>query len=315
MAKPHVPASAAADRKGYLARLAARVRTSTAYRVARSYARELFARIREDDVSGLSAELAYRVFLSFFPFSVFLVALGGWIADAMGVTNPAPRVVDFVRPFAPPDVANILAGQVDRIIHSHSSAILSLGAVSALFFATGAMNAVIKATNRAFDVEEGRPFWARYLMALLLTVLAACASVVSIAVLALGQLAGSEVASRIGIAELAGLLGLTRWPLSALLLIGAVTTVYRLAPNSREPLRFIVPGAVLFVIGWLLASLLFSLYLANWASYDATYGTLAGIAILLIWLYASSMALVLGAEFNASLKSPRHREATPDPPA
>jgi membrane protein len=277
-------------------------------RIGRAYLVDLFFRVGDDDVGGLAAELAYRVFLAFFPFSVFLVALGGFVAQTAGVTNPAPQVVDALRPIAPPDVANILGGQVDRILHSHSPAILSLGALSALFFATGAMNTVIKGMNKAFDVEERRPFWRRYLLALLLTMLAGVTGVVAIVVFALGQLAGTELASHLGIEQLSELLALGRWPLSAVLLVAAVTTVYRVAPNTREPYRYIVPGAVVFVVGWLAASMLFSLYLANWASYDATYGALAGIAILLIWLYASSMALLLGAELNASLKAVRHAE-------
>jgi membrane protein len=292
-------------------KLRQRIEGAPAYGVGRAYVVDLVYRVGDDDVGGLAAELAYRMFLSFFPFSVFLVALGGLVAEAAGVTNPAPQVVDALRPIAPPDVANILAGQVDRIVSSHSSAVLSLGAVSALFFATGAMNTVIKGMNKAFDVEERRPFWRRYLMALLLTLLAGVTSVAAITLLALGQLAGTELANHLGIEQLSELLALGRWPLSAALLVAAVITVYRIAPNTREPYRYIVPGAVLFVIGWLAASLLFGLYLSNWASYDATYGTLTGIAILLIWLYASAVALLLGAEFNASLKAVRHGASLP----
>jgi membrane protein len=154
--------------------------------------------------------------------------------------------------------------------------------------------------NRAYDVEETRPFWKRYLLAIGLTLLAGSVLVGAFLLLVAGQIFGRQVAAGLGLTglfEIAVRYG--RWPTIVLLLSIAAVILYWRAPNLHLKLPWIAPGAVLFVVGWMAATYLFTMYVATFGTYSATYGTLAGVAVLLIWFYLIAWILLVGAELNA----------------
>ncbi|HXG40201.1 MAG TPA: YihY/virulence factor BrkB family protein [Candidatus Limnocylindrales bacterium] len=262
----------------------------------------LVRHVGRDDVGGLAAELAFRFFLALFPFAIFLATLGALAAVALGVPNPAETIAAAASGLLPGEAAELIEAELRGIVARADPRILSFGAIAALWVATGGTNAVIKAMNRAYGVVETRPLWARYALAVGLTLLAGAAIVLSFVVVLAGQVAGSALAARLGLDPLwAVLLPVLRWPLSLALLIVAATVLYRVAPNVEVPLRSALPGAIAFSVGWLVATYLFGVYVSEVATYGATYGALAGVAILLVWLYLTGFVLLLGAELNEVL--------------
>jgi membrane protein len=276
------------------------------------FGRRLFNHVMEDDAIGLSAELAYRFFLAIFPFAIFVTALGGAIARAIEVENPAEQAVSFLEDTLPAEAATLIGQELQNIVENQNAGLLSFGAIAALWFATGGTNTIIKAANRVHAVQETRPIWKRYPLALGMTLLAGAALIGSFILFISGQVIGEELAEQLGMGGVWGLFTILRWPIVVLLLIVAVSVLYRLAPNLRSPVRWVLPGAILFTIGWIVATFLFGLYVANFADYASTYGALAGVVILLIWFYLTAFLLLLGVEVNEIIAEMRDPERLRD---
>jgi membrane protein len=260
----------------------------------------LVKHVLDDDVIGLSAELAYNFFLSLFPFFIFVGALGGFIAAWLGVENPARQLVDMIGDALPPEAAETLEGELEGIIGEQNPGALSFGIIAALFFATGGTNAIIKAMDRAYRVPESRSFWHRYLLALGLTLLAGTALIGAFVLLMVAQIWGGGLAAALGLEGVLGfLLTYGLWPMAFLLILLATTFLYWKAPNIDAEIRWMTPGAVVFLLGWVLATSIFGYWVGNFADYGTTYGTLAGVAVLMVWFNITAFILLLGAEVNA----------------
>ncbi|HXH21790.1 MAG TPA: YihY/virulence factor BrkB family protein [Dehalococcoidia bacterium] len=273
-----------------------------------SYGRRLAKEVSDDDLSGLAAELAYRFFLALFPFFVFLAAAGGLAADLAGVQNPADEVMDWLGDTLPEDASSVLRTEMEGVIEERDEALLSAGILGAIWAASSGVGSVIKGMNRVYEVKEARPLWKRYAMSVGLTVFGGLAIIAAFVILVGGQVGGLALAGEIGLrGAAAALFTLARWPVVVGLLLLAVAFLYWLAPNADLPFKWITPGAALFTVGWLLVSFLFGLYVANFASYGATYGTLGGVVVLMVWFYLTAFLLLLGAQVNAVLA----REAAP----
>lgn len=264
--------------------------------------RQMFTQVQRDDVIGLSAELSYRWFLSLFPFAIFVAGVGAFVARQMDIQNPAQLAKDQLTGMLPPDAATLIGQELERIIDIQRAGLVSFGMVLAIWFATGGTNALIKAMNRAFDVEETRPLFRRYPLAIGLTLVAGLAVLAAFAIVIVGQVVASDVAADLGIGDTVwGALELLRWPVAATLLFLVVAVIYRVGPNVRLAWRWIVPGALFFTVAWLVATFAFGLYVTQFSDYGATFGALAGVAILLIWFYLTAFVLLLGAELNGVL--------------
>ena len=278
-----------------------------------STAKHLYAEMKQDDVTGAAAELAFRLFLAVFPFFIFLAALGGFISDALNTRNPADEIMGVFGNQLPPDTESVLRGELDQVIERRDPALLSVGVIGALWAAAGGVGTIMKAGNRAYDVKESRPFLLRLALSVALTALAGLLLVGAFIITVAGQVFGLEVAEQLGLEGLAArLLTFLRWPLVVLLTLVATAFLYWLAPCKTLPLRWITPGAAFFLAGWLVASFGFSLYVAHLGSYNATYGALGGVVVTLVWLWLTSLILLTGLEVNALLA----RQAGPvDEPA
>lgn len=279
------------------------------------YGKRVFKEIGEDDLSGAAAELAYRFFLALFPFFLFLAAMGGFVADIFGISNPTQEIMDLLGQSLPADAASVLRTELESVVESRDGALLSIGIAGAIWASSSGIGTIVKGMNRIYEVKETRPIWKRYLLNVGLTILGGVFAIGSFVLLFVGQLAGSQIAGELGLAdETAAVIQVARWPAIIAMLIVATAFLYWAAPNVKLPFSWITPGAVVFIIGWIIMSIGFGFYVANFGSYNATYGTLGGIVILLSWFYLTSFLFMLGAEINAVLAQEEIPEKLPDTP-
>lgn len=256
----------------------------------------------DDDVMGLSGELAYRWLLSIFPLAILIAAISGFAARSLDVQDPTDQLLDAAGSSLPPEAAATLRPQLERILDNQDGALLSLGLLLALWAAASGMKAVIKGLNRAYDVPETRPFWRQNLVALTLTLLLGAAVVVSFIGLVASQVAATDLASTLGLEEaIAPILEVAPYPIAIGALGLASWFLYWRAPAQRPGWRGALPGVILFVPGWIAATVLFSFYVSNFGSYSDTYGALGGVIVLLLWFYLTAVLLLLGGELNAAI--------------
>ncbi|MGD8485385.1 MAG: YihY/virulence factor BrkB family protein [Chloroflexota bacterium] len=264
---------------------------------------DVWRRFREDDVLGLAAELAFRWLLALFPLAIMTAAFAGFAAERVGVADPTQEILDAVGSQLPPEAAETLRPQLDRVLMSQDGGLLTVGLVLTVYAASAGMRAIIKGFNRAYRVDERRPFWRQVAVAVGLTVLMGTSVVASFIVLVVGQVAARDVAALVGLEEASSrVFELARFPLVLIALGAASAFLYWSAPAQHPRLRWTLPGVAVFVPGWMVATMLFSLYVDNFGSYDDTYGTLGGVIVLLLWLYLTFVILLLGAQLNAAFQ-------------
>lgn len=254
-----------------------------------------------DDCLGLAQGIAFSSLLAFFPSLVLVIGLLGLLGS--GAYDSLLHLLGPVSPKAVVDAIN-LAKQSSADNHAGSAIALTIGVIGALWAASGATSSVIKAVNRAFDLEETRPFWKVRLLALALVVLAGLVTASVFVMIVFGGPLGDAIAKRADLgSEFTVVWNIVRWPIAFLGILLFFALVYWLGPN-RTPRnwKWLTPGSVLGAVLWLALSGLFALYTSFSHSYDRTYGSLAGAVILLLWLYYSAVALLLGAELNSELE-------------
>jgi len=259
----------------------------------------VWQRAREHDLPGLSAEMAYRFLFALFPFALFLAALAASVAGLLGLGDPTGRIIDGLGDNLPPELAGTVRVELEQVIGQQRLGLATAGAAIALWAATTGTMTVIKAMNRAYGVDENRSLVRRYLLGLGLTVAASVGIVAAFVTIVGGALLSQQAVARLGLEGSWETISLLRWPLVFGLLVLAATVVYRVGPNLTPSWRSAATGAVLFAVGWLLATVGFALYVANVADYGATYGTLGGVMVLMVWLYLTGMVLLVGAEVVA----------------
>jgi membrane protein len=264
--------------------------------------RELFRRtIREtiaDDAPGLAAELAYYFFLALFPALLGLLAL----ASFFPLHNLTGEVTAMLEPVAPDAVIGIITQQMTRLANGDRSGLLSLGVVGALWSSSSAVTAVIDAMNRAYDIEESRS-WLRVRVTSILLTIALALLVLIALVLVLAGPEMAEFVGRLGAGELfAWTWKILQWPLVFLLVTTAISLVYYFGPNADQEWVWVTPGSILASALWLIGSLGFRAYVANFGAYETTYGTVGGIIVLLTWFYVLGFVIVVGAEMNAEIE-------------
>ena len=253
----------------------------------------------EDDVLGLAAQLAYYFFLALFPAVLFILAL----ASFFPLTDFIDDLVRALRPIAPADVLMLLDEQLRRISDTDSGGILTIGILGALWSSSAAVVSIVGSLNRAYDIEEGRPWWKVRLIAIGLTFGLALLVLTSFTLVIAGPTIASQVASALGLGSVfEWTWKILQWPLAFLLVSTAVGLVYYFAPDAEQDWAWITPGALIGTLLWLVVSLVFKFYVAHFADYNATYGAVGGIIVLLLWLYISGVAILVGAELNAEIE-------------
>ncbi len=259
---------------------------------------------REDNLTDWAAALTYYGVLAIFPALIVLVSILGLVGSS--ATQP---LIDNLGTVAPGPAKEIVTNAIENLQGDQGAAgvLFVVGLLGALWSASGYVAAFMRASNAIYDMEEGRPVWktlpVRVGLTIVLLVLLALSTV---AVVLTGGLA-EKVGDLVGLGSTAVTAwDIAKWPVLMLVVSFMFALLYWAAPNVKHPgFRWISPGGVLAVIGWLIASAAFALYVSNFGSYNKTYGALGGVVVFLVWLWISNIVILLGAEFNAELERER----------
>ena len=270
----------------------------------RSVLRRTVSEFREDNVTDLAAALTYYGLLAIFPALLALVSILGLIGHS--ATQPLLESLDKV---APSSARSVVSNAIENLDRDRGAAgvIFIIGIVGALWSASGYVGAFMRASNRIYDIKEGRPVWKTLPVRVGVTVLTVLLlTLTSVAVVLTGNLA-RQAGRLVGIGSGAVTIwDIAKWPFLLVLASLMLAILYWAAPNVRHRgFRSISLGGLFAIAVWLIASALFALYVANFSSYNKTYGSLAAIVVFLVWLWISNAALLLGAQLNAELERER----------
>jgi membrane protein len=255
---------------------------------------------QEDNLTDWAATLTYYGLLALFPALIVLVSIVGLVGDPQSTTD---TLTDVVTKVGPDSAASTFQGPIQQVTESRSTAgfALVLSTLIALWSASGYLGAFIRASNVIYETREGRPFWKLRPLQLLLTLVV----VLLLAVMALGVvLTGpivSDVAEPIGVSDTAVTIwNYAKWLLIAVLFVLMIGLIYYASPNVKQRgFSWITPGGLVALVVWLVASGAFGLYVSQFGSYNKVYGSLAGVVIILIWMWITNLAILFGHELNA----------------
>jgi len=255
---------------------------------------------QEDNLSDWAAALTYYGLLALFPALIAMVSLLGIFGDPQTTTA---KLTEIITELGPESSAETFKGPIESIVKDQSAAGFAFvfGLALALWSASGYVGAFIRASNIIYETPEGRPFWKLRPLQIAVTL----AMIVLMALLAVGLVLTGPVveaiAGPIGLSSTAvDIWNVAKWPVMALIFIFMVDVLFYASPNAKvRGFRWVTPGAIVAIVVWALASALFAFYVANFGSYDKTYGTLAGLVVLLLWFWITNLAILFGHQLNA----------------
>ncbi|MGH2714812.1 MAG: YihY/virulence factor BrkB family protein [Thermoleophilaceae bacterium] len=258
----------------------------------------------EGNLTDWAAALTYYGVLAIFPALIVLVSILGLIGES--ATQP---LIDNLGSVAPGPAQEIFTSAIENLEGSQGAAgvFFVIGILGAIWAASGYVAAFMRASNAIYDMPEGRPIWKTLPVRVGLTVLLMVLTVVSVVAVTVTGGLSEEVGNLLGVGDAAVTVwNIAKWPVLLLLVSFMFAVLYWAAPNVKQPgFRWISPGGVLAVVGWVIASGAFAFYVANFGSYNETYGALAGPIVFLVWLWISNVMILVGAEFNAELERSR----------
>jgi membrane protein len=260
----------------------------------------------EDNLTDWAAALTYYGVLSMFPALIALVSIVGLVFDPQEIIR---TLTDIVGQLGPATAIDTFRGPIEQVASSQSTAGIALifGVVMALWSGSGYVGAFMRASNVIYEVEEGRPIWKlRPLQMVVTLIMILLLAIAAISVIVTGPLA-SAVGSAVGLGDTAVTVwNIAKWPVLVVLVALMIALLYYSSPNAKlGGFKRVLPGALFAVVIWAIASALFALYVANFGSYNKTYGTLGGVVGFLVWLWITNVAILLGAELNAERERTR----------
>ncbi|QQY80061.1 membrane protein [Keratinibaculum paraultunense] len=263
---------------------------------------ELLCRIKEDEVTAIGGQLTYFLILSIFPFLIFFLNLLSYTSITQkGILSNLLIVL-------PIETQILLESIINEIMNSSSQTLLSLGIILTIWTGSLGITSIIRAVNKAYNVKKKRPYWRLKGLSILFTIILALLLMLVLTMLVFGEIIGKKIFAYLGathvfyyIWELLRII----IPFISMILIFAL--IYKLSPTPEEGLNIkfsqTLPGAIFTTTGWIIASMIFSIYVNNFANYSKTYGSIGGIIVLLLWLYITSIMIVLGGEINGAYAS------------
>jgi membrane protein len=264
----------------------------------------------EDNMTDWAAALTYYGLLSLFPALIALVSIVGLVGDPVTTTK---TITEMVTKLGPSSAADTFAGPIKSITSNRGTAgvLFVVGLATALWSASGYVGAFMRAANVIYETPEGRPFWKlRPLQILVTLVMLVLLAMVAMALVLTGPVV-TAVAGPLGIGSTAvSIWNIAKWPVLLIVVVTMFAVLFYSAPNVKlAGFKWVTPGAVLAIVVWLVASAAFAFYVANFGSYDKTYGTLGGLVCLLVWLWLTNIALLLGMELNSERERSRELAA------
>jgi membrane protein len=261
---------------------------------------------RDDNLSDWAAALTYYGLLALFPALIALVSLVGLVGDPKSTTETLTEIVTSI---GPQSAAQTFSGPIESIASNRGAAGFALvfGLLVALWSASSYVGAFIRASNVIYETPEGRPFWKLRPLQLLLTlVMVLLSALVALGLVLTGPVV-EAVANPIGLSDTAvDVWNVAKWPVLVAVVITMIGILYYASPNARlRGFRWVTPGSVVAVLVWAIASAAFAFYVANFGSYDKTYGTLGGLVALLVWLWITNLAILFGHQLNAERERSR----------
>jgi membrane protein len=255
--------------------------------------------VGEDHVMAFAGNLTYKALFAIFPFFTFLLSLLG-LFNATELVN---TMIQNLSGVLPESATGFIEGQLLSITRSQAESAFTIGAIISILLAlwgvSGAFRSVMEAMNVMYEVEEDRPAWKKYGISIFISLAVIVLMLTALGIVVFGRTFGGGLADAVGLGSVFQTVWtIVQWPIVACIVLFTFAVVYYFAPAAKQKFRWISPGAVLAFVFWLVFSLLFSFYAGNFGSYNETYGSLAGVIILMLYIYYSAVIMLIGAEMN-----------------
>ncbi|MDT8858603.1 YihY/virulence factor BrkB family protein [Alkalihalobacillus sp. MEB130] len=263
---------------------------------SQSFYRIFWHKLKTDPIPDWAATLAYYFMLSIFPLLIFLLALIPYFQFDLDT------IYSFINDYVPEDLADLLSTTILEVISEPQGGLLSFGVLATIWSASNGVNALVRAVNRSYNIEETRNFVKLRLLSILLTFGMIAVIIVTLLLPVFGNVIIQALENYFFLPhETAQILNSLRWIIGIGLMTIVLMLLYSLAPNVKLTAKQVIIGAVTATVGWQVISALFSTYVSNFGNFTATYGSLGGVIILMLWFFLTGVILVIGGEINASL--------------
>jgi membrane protein len=278
----------------------------------RELAKRVWSEVQKDNVFGRAAELSYYFLLALFPFLIFLTSIIGVVLGSGTGTRHA--LFNYLARIMPPSAFQLIDNTMYEVSESSGGGKISFGILAALWAASNGLSAITESLNTAYDVKESRPWWKQRLTAIGLTIALSILIIGALILVVAGGHIAEWLAAHYGLGPVFPTgWKIIQWPVVLACMTFAFALIYYLAPDFREQeWQWLTPGAVIGVALWLLVSLGFRVYLHYFNSYNATYGSLGAVIILMLWLYFTGAAVLIGGEVNSEIENAAAKQGDPD---
>ena len=262
--------------------------------------KRVWSEANEDEIFDRAAVLSYYFVFALFPALLVLTALLGMLP----IPDLMSRFMAYVEQAMPADSASIIQKTLGEIVGGARGSLVSIGAVAALWAASGGLGAMMTALSVTYDVQDSRPWWKKKLIAIGLTFALAGVMLSAAVLLVFGGSIGRFLGNTVGLGDLAvSIWNVAQWPLAVLFVVFGVALLYYAAPAvEHRKWYWVTPGSLVATIGWIAISLGLRFYVSHFSNYSATYGSIAGVILLLLWLYLTGLVLLIGGEVNAEIE-------------
>ena len=262
---------------------------------------QMIFRIGDDDIIPTGGLLTYFIILSIFPFLILFLNILSYTPLV------SPNIINDALDYLPVEAGNILSSFIDDLVTGSGQGLLSLAAIGGIWSASAGVKPMIMAINRAYDFEETRSYFKVKGLSIVFTLALLGLLILVILTLVFGEIIGQQVFGLFNLGHaFVAIWNYIRYIIPIAFMVIIFSLLYKNSPcvpdNKKIKFKNTVPGGIFATLGWILASALFSFYVNNFANYSVTYGALGGIIVMLIWLYMSSIIILVGGEFNATLR-------------
>jgi len=278
----------------------------------RELGKRVWSEVQKDNVFGRAAELSYYFLLALFPFLIFITSVIGMVLGSG--TGTRHTLFNYLGRIMPPSAFQLLDNTMREVSAASSGGKLSFGILAALWAASNGMTAITQSLNSAYDLEESRPWWKQRLTAIGLTTALSVFIILALVLVVAGGHIADWLAAAYGLGGTFPLAWkIIQWPVVLACMTFAFALIYYFAPDFREQAwKWLTPGAAIGVALWLLVSIGFRVYLHFFVSYSATYGSLGAVIILMLWLYFTGAAVLIGGEINSEIENAAAQQGEPE---